>query len=73
MSAKTFSVIWCDNVDGAVVRMDIYTGVVRADERGDTVYLWWNPHSEFYGWGEVIETLRTIWLIGLPRTAASRE
>jgi hypothetical protein len=53
--------------------MDIYTGVVRADERGDTVYLWWNPHSEFYGWGEVIETLRTIWLIGLPRTAASRE
>jgi restriction system protein len=29
-------------------------------KRGDTVYLWWNPHSEFYGWGEVIETPRTI-------------
>src|ERR1700730_4013823 len=28
--------------------------------RGDTVYLWWNPYSEFYGWGEVAQPPRTI-------------
>ena len=24
--------------------------------KGDIVYLWWNPHTCFYGWGEVAET-----------------
>lgn len=29
-------------------------------KRGDTVYLWSNPHRSFYGWGEVAETPRII-------------
>jgi hypothetical protein len=29
-------------------------------KKGDTVYLWWNPHRLFYGWGEVDETPRII-------------
>lgn len=29
-------------------------------KKGDTVYLWWNPHRCFYGWGEVAETPRLI-------------
>jgi restriction system protein len=29
-------------------------------KRGDIVYLWWNPHSCFYGWGEVVETPKLI-------------
>lgn len=29
-------------------------------KKGDTVYLWWNPYSLFYGWGEVAETPQPI-------------
>lgn len=29
-------------------------------KKGDTVYLWWNPHRCFYGWGEVAEIPRTL-------------
>jgi len=29
-------------------------------KRGDTVYLWSNPHNSFYGWGEVAETPKIV-------------
>ena len=29
-------------------------------KKDDVVYLWWNPDSAFYGWGEVAETPRII-------------
>lgn len=29
-------------------------------KKGDIVYLWWNPDTLFYGWGEVAETPRNI-------------
>jgi HJR/Mrr/RecB family endonuclease len=29
-------------------------------KRGDIVYLWWNPHRCFYGWGEVAETPKNV-------------
>src|ERR1051325_6345101 len=29
-------------------------------KRGDTVYLWSNPHMSLYGWGEVAEAPRPI-------------
>ena len=35
-------------------------------KRDDIVYLWWNPHSCFYGWGEVAETPRTL-IVETPR------
>lgn len=27
-------------------------------KKGDIVYLWWNPHNCFYGWGAVAEPTR---------------
>lgn len=35
-------------------------------KKGDTVYLWSNPHSSFFGWGDVAETPRAT-LIEVPR------
>jgi restriction system protein len=35
-------------------------------KRGDTVYLWSNPHSSFFGWGEVAETPKMI-VVEFPR------
>jgi len=29
-------------------------------KKGDTVYLWWNPNSTLYGWGEVAEHPRIV-------------
>lgn len=39
-------------------------------KKGDTVYLWWNPHTCFYGWGEVAETPREI-IVETPRPGAN--
>jgi len=29
-------------------------------KKGDRVYLWWNPHNSFYGWGIVAETPKDL-------------
>jgi hypothetical protein len=31
-------------------------------KKDDIVYLWWNPHNYFFGWGEVAETPQQIML-----------
>ena len=35
-------------------------------KKGDTVYLWSNPHNSFYGWGEVVETPQIV-IVEFPR------
>jgi restriction system protein len=48
---------------------DQYTYEITPNDglkKGDTVYLWSNPHRSFYGWGEIAETPRII-MVGFPR------